>query len=691
MSYTVLARRYRSTTFDEVIGQDHVARTLKRAIESGRVAHAYLFCGTRGVGKTSMARILAKALNCESFPAPTATPCGTCSSCQGIARGEDIDVIEIDAASNRGIDDVRNIIANAAYRPARARFKIYIIDEVHGLTKDAFNALLKVLEEPPEHVKFILATTEAEKVLPTILSRCQRYDFRNIPTREIAAHLKEITARENLDADEDALLLVAKAGAGSMRDSLSLLDRLLSVGEKRLTAEMIEQLLGLPRAQLLFDLAQAIGEGNTGSVLEQAGAIVNGGMSVDSLIAALSDHLRNLLILKTCGPASDLVEVAGVAPADMAQQAERFDAVALAQDIPILEELRRHIRQSQAGRALLDATLVRLSLADQFASIGELLARLDGSGPSARPAPNRPAGAGVAPKLPVQSPAQAPAQKKKTDELAQGASVRGQESIAVAPVGYTAPAGPPASAGGIPVTNVVAVAPPSPGAAPTVSAPPDFSFDDDDGNDDDLPRPGKVWEAGPSLKELMAAQASASRPAEPAAAPSGPAASNVEAVSARDLPRVWQLLLTEIAQHGPMLQSIVAPGRLVAVDGGTAVVRYGAGDATFVKMLERNGKKDLVRDALTKVLNEPVGLRFEIDAAAEAAATPAAPPPSAAAKARPAAPAAPPPRAAPPEPAGPPPVKLTPELIESLREAEPLVKTLMDDLGATIVKVEGEI
>ena len=186
MSYTVLARRYRSGTFDEVIGQEHVAQTLKKAIESGRIAHAYLFCGTRGTGKTSMARILAKALNCEKSDEPTTKPCGKCESCLAIARGDDIDVIEIDAASNTGVDNVRDIIENAQYRPARSRFKVYIIDEVHMLSKSAFNALLKTLEEPPEHVKFILATTEPEKVLPTILSRCQRYDFRNIPTREIA-------------------------------------------------------------------------------------------------------------------------------------------------------------------------------------------------------------------------------------------------------------------------------------------------------------------------------------------------------------------------------------------------------------------------------------------------------------------------------------------------------------------------
>jgi DNA polymerase-3 subunit gamma/tau len=682
MSYTVLARRYRSTTFDEVIGQDHVARTLKRAIESGRIAHAYLFCGTRGTGKTSTARILAKCLNCERSPdnTPVTTPCNECESCKGIARGDDIDVIEIDAASNTGVDNVRDIIANAAYRPARSRFKVYIIDEVHMLSKQAFNALLKIMEEPPEHVKFILATTEPEKVLPTILSRCQRYDFRNIPTKEIAAHLKEITKKEKIQADEDALLLVAKAGAGSMRDSLSLLDRLLSIGEKKLTADMIGQLLGLPKAQLLFDLAQAVGEGDTKSVLKQTNAIINGGMSVDSLIGALTDHIRNLLVLKTCGKDDDLVEVPGVSIDDMAAQAEHFDAVALSQDITILEELRRHIRQSQAGRALLDATLVRLSLADQFASIGELLSRLDGNGAAQRPAAARPPGSGVAPKLPVQSPAQAPAQKKKTDEVKEEA-----QSPALATAERVAAAQPSVPAAALPVASV----------APSISAPPDITFDDDD-DDDDLPRPGKVWDSGgPSLKELLAAQSSTSHQAAVAApASSGSPTSNVEPVTPRDLPRVWQQLLSEISSQGPILHSVLQGARLSAIHDGMAIVTLPSAQETFVRRMEANGKRDVVREALTKVLNEPVGLRFEVDLApADATAAPTA---VAAAPMRPAETsrlrptALPPPRPAPLETSATPMIKITPELVDSLRESEPLVKTLMDDLGATIVKVEGE-
>src|SRR5436190_5597501 len=299
-----------------------------------------------------------------------------------------MDVIEIDAASNTQVDKTREVILDhAQYRPGRSRFKIYIIDEVHMLSKASFNALLKTLEEPPEHVKFILATTEPEKILPTIISRCQRYDFRNIPTREIAGHLKEILKKEKIKADEDALLLIAKAGAGSMRDALSLLDRLLSVGEKELTVELIEQMLGLPKADLIFKLAQSIGEGDLKAVLGGADKLISSGLSPDTLIGSLVEHLRNLLVLKTCGTDSDLVEIAGILMKELSAQAEKFDAVALAQDIAILEELRRQMRTSQAGRALLDATLVRLTLAEQFTSIASLIGG-NGGAVTAAPSPS---------------------------------------------------------------------------------------------------------------------------------------------------------------------------------------------------------------------------------------------------------------------------------------------------------------
>ena len=247
MAYTVLARKYRSRTFDEVIGQEPIATTLANAIKVGRIHHGYLFTGTRGVGKTSMARILAKALNCLESDGPTAKPCCKCNACTAIAEGQDIDVIEIDAASNTGVDNIRELRSNTAYRPARARFKIYIIDEVHMLSTGAFNALLKTLEEPPEHVKFVLATTEIQKVPATIQSRCQRFTFRNIGPDAIADRLKSIVKEEDATAEETVLRRIARLANGSMRDALSILDQLLSVSPQELTAKVLDEILPPPQ------------------------------------------------------------------------------------------------------------------------------------------------------------------------------------------------------------------------------------------------------------------------------------------------------------------------------------------------------------------------------------------------------------------------------------------------------------
>ncbi len=245
--YVVIARRYRPQTFDELVGQEHVARALQQAITSDRVGHAYLFTGARGVGKTSAARILAKALNCVNGPTPT--PCNECDICRCVSTGDDVDVIEIDGASNRGIDEIRQLRQNVAVRPSRARFKIYIIDEVHMLTKEAFNALLKTLEEPPEHVKFIFATTEPHKIPITILSRCQRFDFAGIRAGQIQTRLMQIAAAEGVEVEPAAVQILASRAAGSMRDSQSLLEQLLAVADRRITAADVTQLLGIaPRS-----------------------------------------------------------------------------------------------------------------------------------------------------------------------------------------------------------------------------------------------------------------------------------------------------------------------------------------------------------------------------------------------------------------------------------------------------------
>src|SRR6201982_1270362 len=279
MSYQVLAGKYRPQKFSEVIGQEHVTRTLKNAIEQGRTAHGYIFSGHRGIGKTTVARILAMALNCRSQDPPVAEPCGICDSCMEVRAGNAVDVIEIDAATNRGIDEIRELREAARYRPARDRFKIYILDEAHQITDAAFNALLKTLEEPPGHVAFMLATTQPEDIPQTIRSRCQHFSFRAVRFEQIVAQLREICAREKIAANEDALALLAEAGDGSMRDALSFLDQAIASSAVRLTADSVRQLVGAAPSGVLEEVMHAVARSSSEEVLRLADRLLSEGQN----------------------------------------------------------------------------------------------------------------------------------------------------------------------------------------------------------------------------------------------------------------------------------------------------------------------------------------------------------------------------------------------------------------------------
>ncbi len=387
MSYTVLARRYRSQTFDNVVGQDAIAQTLKNAIKTGRVAHAYLFCGTRGVGKTTMARILAKSLNCLNAKDPTTEPCLKCDSCVAINAGEDIDVIEIDGASNRGIDNIRELRQNAIYRPARARYKIYIVDEVHMLTTEAFNALLKILEEPPTHVKFIFATTEPNKVLPTIQSRCQRFDFASINPETIARQLDMILKKENITFETDFLHQLSRLANGSMRDALSLLDQLISTGQQPLTAAMLEQLLGRPGSETLNQLVRHIASAEAAQTLKSIEVLLNHGQSASQIAEALVEIFRDIMVLKAAGDNSDILLLSCSNATVLSELAQTFDVPWLVFAITALERLRWTLRNSETARALLEAALLRLAMSEHFISLDALTEQLRGTaGPTATPA-----------------------------------------------------------------------------------------------------------------------------------------------------------------------------------------------------------------------------------------------------------------------------------------------------------------
>ena len=381
MAYTVLARKYRSRTFEEVIGQEPIATTLVNAINRGRIHHGYLFTGSRGVGKTSMARILAKALNCARADAPTATPCCECEICVAIAEGQDLDVLEIDAASNTGVDNIRELRSNAAYRPARARYKVYIIDEVHMLSTGAFNALLKTLEEPPEHVKFILATTEVQKVPATIQSRCQRFNFRNIAPEAIAGRLAEIAAAEGAEAEEAVVRRVARLANGSMRDALSILDQLLSVSPRKLTVQLLEQLIPPAQDEQAFRLLEHTAAGRVPEVLTATDEILAGGRGLEVFCNDLIEVARTLLHIRACGSDSPIVDIPAGAREEYARLAGQFELSHYVQMIAMLEELRRNVRFSAAGRALTDAVMVRLARLRQWGAIEQLLTQLPAQAP----------------------------------------------------------------------------------------------------------------------------------------------------------------------------------------------------------------------------------------------------------------------------------------------------------------------
>jgi len=367
MSYTVLARRYRSQTFDEVVGQEAIARTLRNAIKTNRVAHAYLFVGTRGVGKTTSARLFAKELNG-----------GTPGVDDAIMRGQDTDVIEIDAATNTGVDDARELIANSSYMPMRGKFKIYIIDEVHMLSVNAFNALLKTMEEPPAHVKFILCTTDVHKVPATIQSRCQRFEFRSISLPKIADHLATIFKAEGMTADPDLIFTIARLGNGSMRDALSLTDRLMASGEKHLTVKFLEELLGLPERDIISLILDSIAAGNPASALERAADLLAKGISIDQSIESLMLRLRDLLILFICGEATPLVDLSEVAKKDEHARAKKFESAAIVHMIALCENVQNAAKRSSVPRALFDAMIVRMALTEKIADAAAIVAAAGG-------------------------------------------------------------------------------------------------------------------------------------------------------------------------------------------------------------------------------------------------------------------------------------------------------------------------
>src|SRR5438445_2887799 len=387
MSYQVLARKYRPQKFSEVIGQEHVTRTLKNAIEQGRTAHGYIFSGHRGIGKTTVARILAMALNCRSSDKPVPEPCGVCDSCTEIRAGNSVDVIEIDAATNRGIDEIRELREAARYRPARDRFKIYILDEAHQITDAAFNALLKTLEEPPGHVVFMLATTQPEDIPQTIRSRCQHFSFRAVRFEEIMGQIRELLGREKLEADEDALALLAEAGDGSMRDALSILDQAIASSTGRLTAEAVRQLVGAAPSGVLEEVMQAVSRSGSEEVLRLADKLISEGQNPTHFARQLVRFLRNAVVAKVAGKDSALLQISSDERARVARIADLFSEEDLARHLQIMLRTHGELGYKQEQRFHLELGLLKMAHAQRLLPIEQLLTEVAGAAGTTGPRP----------------------------------------------------------------------------------------------------------------------------------------------------------------------------------------------------------------------------------------------------------------------------------------------------------------
>lgn len=375
MSYTALYRKFRPAEFEDVKGQDHIITTLKNQIKAERIGHAYLFCGTRGTGKTTVAKIFAKAVNCE-HPVD-GSPCGECPMCKTIAAGTSMNVIEIDAASNNGVDNIREIREEVSYRPTEGRYKVYIIDEVHMLSIGAFNALLKTLEEPPEYVIFILATTEAHKIPITILSRCQRYDFKRITIDIIAGRMKDLMEKEQVEVEEKAIRYIAKAADGSMRDALSLLDQCIAfyLGQK-LTYDHVLEVLGAVDTEVFSRLLREIISQDVTAVLKTVEELVMQGRELSQLAADFTWYLRNLLLVKASDNMEDVLDVSTENLAQLKEEAQMIEAGVLLRYIRIFSELTNQLKYASQKRVLLEVTLIKLCKPQMEATKDSLLDRI---------------------------------------------------------------------------------------------------------------------------------------------------------------------------------------------------------------------------------------------------------------------------------------------------------------------------
>jgi DNA polymerase-3 subunit gamma/tau len=602
MSYVVLARKWRPQSFQDLVGQEHVSTTIGNAIAQNRVAHAFLFTGVRGVGKTTSARILAKALNCEK--GPTATPCQVCAQCKEITVGADVDVQEIDGASYNGVDEVRRLQETLPYRPQRDRFKIFIVDEVHMLSSAAWNAFLKTLEEPPPHVKFIFATTEVHKVPVTILSRCQRYDFKLISASSIASRLRFVLDQEGILADDASLKVLAREAAGSMRDAMSLLDQViawLGPGEK-LGAEGVAKVLGVADRVVLHRLAEAVVTGDAAAAVATVGELANQGYDLPHTARDFLAHLRDLVVAKLSKDPGDLLDLADEELADVRALAERADVDDLTRVHQGFSKAFDDIVKSGQPRAALEMTLVRLARRPPLLPIDELVRRLAdlerrlaGGGPP-------PGGGGGAPRSGGPGPAPQGAPPRR------GGAMADSFDPPPAPAPNPAPAPAPRPA---PTHTAPAFTPP---AAPSFKAPPMSSAPASPPRPSSQPQPVPAF--SPPARFADAPPASSPPTTLRAPVTTAPVVPPTPATPMTPPPNldVWRAVLGAVRAKRPALASVLEHAVVVRLDADRAEIAYEAG-SFLVGQASEPAAREVLGTALAAHFGKAPALAIETIAA----------------------------------------------------------------------------
>jgi DNA polymerase III subunit gamma/tau len=574
---TSLYRRHRPGSFDEVVGQAHVVRTLRNAVEQDKVHHAYLFIGSRGTGKTSMAKILARSLNCERG-GPTVTPCGECESCVTIAAGTSMDVIEMDAASNRSVDDVRDLRERVAYAPSGGHWKVYILDEAHMLTKEAWNAFLKTLEEPPPRTVFVLATTESHKVMPTIADRCQRFDFQRPSLEQISEVLNRVAASESITIDDGAVAMIARSAQGSFRDALGTLDQLVAYGGEQVGLEEVLEMLGAADADLLFEAVDAVAVADPKAVLLGVEKMARSGRDPSQFARDLLAHLRHLLVTQTTGEVPTTFVVTATDTARIQQQAGAVGAAALVRTIDELAAALTAVREGDDARMAVEIALLKAARPDLDPSTEGLLRRIEkleqqlaGGGPPPTPAPTT---AEPQPETPEPSPAQPPAAQPDAPEP----SAAQPNAVQPATPEPAPPTDPAPSAGGAPV------GPPRGAQA--------------------AEQPSTVGETG------VTGPAAGAPPSHP----------NLDQVQ-----RIWPAILDKLAEKAPALAATFEGARPVAFDDDGLEIGFPPDQPFNKRKAESPDRRQALIDAFEEVTGETVGPRYVLLEAEEGAA--AAPPP----------------------------------------------------------------